>query len=103
MNTTPDEEGNEAEHFANSFTHQVANEAINNESPLSQPSSGCPSTSLPEEIKKELPRRRIHIQSNAQPKELAKWVCPVCGKGWARSITMREHTKSHCLNPKTYR
>lgn len=83
-------------HFqATPFTHQVANEAINNESPLSQQSSGCPPTSLSEKIKEKFKKK-------TQTPSKAKWVCSVCCKICARSETMREHTKSQCLNPKTY-
>lgn len=32
----------------------------------------------------------------------AKWKCPVCGKGCTRSVQMRVHVDSQCLNPKQY-
>jgi hypothetical protein len=75
-------------------THQVADEAINNESPISQQSSGCPSTSLSEKIRGKLPAFK--------KKDLRKWVCPVCCHGFSMSETMRDHIKKQCLNPTTY-
>lgn len=83
-------------HFqANPFTHQVANEAFNNESPLSQQSSGGPSTSLSEEI-------RGKFKKKTQTPGKAKWVCSICCKICARSDIMKDHITSQCLNPKTY-
>lgn len=80
---------------ANQFTHQVVNEAINNESPLSQQSPGRPSTCPSEEIKNT-------SSTEKTPIGLAKWVCPVCGKGCTRADTMKDHIKSQCLNRKIY-